>query len=195
MFEKRIISFQVGAGGNFLANFLSDDDVNVEADFRIDWPRQKNPLIASFAPVTLDELVVADFLRKVDEWTKQTKTQTLITHYRNISNFIKYKDSCWFRKIVPGKHILTYCKNVWYKKRELDIEALSRVAHGVHARFIRHLFDGRMFLRPDGVSQHEVRDDEADQDRDEHKDRHKSHKLAGQNEFLSISRAAFRRAP
>lgn len=112
--------FPAGTNGHFLGNFLLPTVNVVAPNFRIDWKQSATPLkfIGSKFKTEAHE---TDFLQSLDTWVSHNTHGTVISHYRNISKIIKYNNSeCWVRKIMPTVNIIGYCKNVFFKKHQLE---------------------------------------------------------------------------
>lgn len=118
-YNKKMILFPAGTSGNFLAQFLSTFNDTPDPNFRIDW-NQKSRAVDYIGPKGTNGSSEIDFLSTVDQWVQEENKHTMISHYRQISNLLKYSDRCWIKKIVPGNYVLNYCKNVFFKKQTLE---------------------------------------------------------------------------
>lgn len=152
-YNKKIILFPAGTSGNFLASFLTTTDVQLSPNFRIDW-NQANKAIDFIGPRKFDRYNESAYLESVNQWVQQEKGHTMISHYLGISNLLKYNDICWIRKIVSGKHILSHCKNVFYKKQELEFVSYQTT--------MPVLVDGMMMNIGDFYNQHKLDYDRPD---------------------------------
>jgi len=130
MFKRQLISFYPGGSGHFLAQFLSHDWTKHRSDsgatFRLDshviseLQSQSSQIYFVGGGRFTDHYNTAD-RDKVFEVLDHSNNQTIITHYLNISDFRKYTDDVWVRKIFPKTNIFGMIKNNQIKKHDLEL--------------------------------------------------------------------------
>ena len=114
-YQKKIILFPAGASGNFLAAFLTTGKNLVNAQYRIDLGQTVSSAI--FVDSDLDQIkdtVINDY------------HQTILSHYRNVSDLREFQSQYWLRKIYPCTNLFGWLKNVFYKKQQIEKVDVSR---------------------------------------------------------------------
>ena len=126
-FNKKIILFAAGTGGNFLANWLLvDNDLLPNPSFRIDKVQQTTDRIQFISghrgqvDSRLNDFDSEQCLRALVDWLYNSQAQIALSHYRQIYQLQPYVDQAWIRKIHPVTNIFGCLKNICYKKQHQD---------------------------------------------------------------------------
>jgi len=116
-YQKKIILFPAGASGNFLAAFLTAGNTLINPQYRIDLGQTVSSSI--FVDPDLDQIKDAVI---------NDNHQTILSHYRNVSDLREFQSRHWLRKIYPCTNLFGWLKNVFYKKQQIEKVDVSQAA-------------------------------------------------------------------
>ena len=121
-YNKKVILFQVGASGHFLAEFLTTEDVKVLPNQRID-SRQR--LSSVFVDETSAEYQFkggcsADCITAIKNAISNQDRRIILSHCDAVSEFKQFTDKVWIKKILPNTNFFGWIKNAVYKTHNID---------------------------------------------------------------------------
>jgi len=140
-YNKKVILFAAGASGNFLASLLTTGNTLVLPNSRIDLGQK----LSSAVFVTGDhsqDFKFNDFdsdicLKNIKDAIMHDQRQVVLSHYQQVSELREFESTNWIKKIVPGKNIFGWIKNIVYKKQYVEMIDLT------NTRF-RYQVDGNL---------------------------------------------------
>jgi hypothetical protein len=121
-YDKKVILFQVGASGHFLAEFLTTEDITVLPNQRID---HRQRLSSVFVDETSAEYQFnggcsADCITAIKNAIANDDRRIILSHCDTISEFRSFTDRVWIRKILPNTNFFGWIKNAVYKTHNVD---------------------------------------------------------------------------
>lgn len=125
MFKKQLILFYPGGSGQFLSQFLSHDWDKSEAKLRLDTGiinelQAQDRQVYMIAGKSYDRWNEED-RNKICEMLENGNNQIILSHHLNISDFRKYSNEVWTRKIFPKTNVFGMIKNNQLKKYDLEL--------------------------------------------------------------------------
>ena len=136
-YDKKVILFQVGASGHFLAEFLNTGDITVSPDQRIDG-RQR--LSSVFVDETSAEYQFkggcsADCITAIKNAISNQDRRIILSHCDTVSEFKKFTNKVWIKKIVPTTNFFGWIKNAVYKIHDIDQVMKKNIAQQINFYF------------------------------------------------------------
>lgn len=124
-YNKKVILFRTGSGGNFLASLLTTGTIFVLPNSRIDLGQT----VSSAVFITGEQSSDAKFndyasdvcLQNIKNAIMHDQRQVILSHYQQISELKEFKSTNWIKKVVPGTNIFGWIKNVVYKKQYVEL--------------------------------------------------------------------------
>ena len=122
IYNKKVILFQVGASGHFLAEFLNTGDIKVLPNQRIDY-RQR------LSSVFVDETSAdhqfkggcsVDCINSIKNAISNGDQRIILSHCDAVSEFRQFTDRVWIKKILPITNFIGWIKNAVYKTHNID---------------------------------------------------------------------------
>jgi hypothetical protein len=116
-YNKKVILFQVGASGHFLAEFLTSQDIKALPTQRIDCGQK---LSSVFVDETRPEYQFkggcsVDCINAVKTTISSQDNRIILSHCDAVSEFRQFSDQVWIRKILPITNFFGWIKNAVYK--------------------------------------------------------------------------------
>ena len=123
-YNKKIILFQAGSSGHFLASLLTTGNIFVLPNTRIDLGQT----ISSAVFITGDHSPDSKFndfesdlcLQNIKNAIVHDQRQVILSHYQHVSKLREFESTNWIKKIVPGTNIFGWIKNLVYKKQHVE---------------------------------------------------------------------------
>jgi hypothetical protein len=121
-YNKKVILFQVGASGHFLAEFLNTGDITVLPNQRID---RRQRLSSVFVDETSAEYQFkggcsADCINSIKSAISNQDQRIILSHCDAVSEFQPFTNLAWIKKIVPNTNFFGWIKNAVYKTQDID---------------------------------------------------------------------------
>jgi hypothetical protein len=121
-YNKKVILFQVGASGHFLAEFLTTEDITVLPTQRID---HRQRLSSVFVDETRPEYQFkggcsTDCVNAIKKAITGDDPRIILSHCDTISEFRQLTDRAWIKKILPDTNFFGWIKNAVYKTHDID---------------------------------------------------------------------------
>lgn len=144
-YNKKVILFQVGASGHFLAEFLNTGDIKVLPNRRID---HKQKLSSVFVDETRDEYKFrggcsADCITAIKNAIANDDQRIILSHCDSVSEFRPLTNRVWIRKILPNTNFFGWIKNAVYKTHDVDHVINQRMPQQIDFYFtnLKHWFE------------------------------------------------------
>ena len=121
-YDKKVILFQVGASGHFLAEFLNTGDITVLPNQRIDYKQR-------LSSVFIDETSAdhqfkggcsVDCIDAIKKAISIEDRRIILSHCDAVSEFKQFTNKVWIKKILPNTNFFGWIKNAVYKTHNID---------------------------------------------------------------------------
>ena len=121
-YDKKVILFQVGASGHFLAEFLNTGDITVLPNQRID---RRQRLSSVFVDETSADHQFrggcsVDCIDAIKKAIAIGDRQIILSHCDAVSEFKQFTNQVWIKKILPNTNFFGWIKNAVYKTHNVD---------------------------------------------------------------------------
>lgn len=144
-YNKKVILFQVGASGHFLAEFLTTEDITVLPNQRID---HRQRLSSVFVDETSAEHQFkggcsADCITAIKHAITNGDRRIILSHCDTVSEFRSFTDRVWIKKILPNTNFFGWIKNAVYKTHDVDQVMKKNIAQQIDFFFtnLKHWFE------------------------------------------------------
>ena len=144
-YNKKVILFQVGASGHFLAEFLNTGDITVLPNQRID---RRQRLSSVFVDETSAEYQFrggcsADCINSIKSAISNQDQRIILSHCDAVSEFQQFTNKAWIKKIVPTTNLFGWIKNAVYKIHDIDQVMKKNIAQQIDFYFtnMKHWYD------------------------------------------------------
>ena len=129
-YNKKVILFQAGSSGNFLATLLTTGTIFVLPNARIDLGQTLSSAVFISGEQSPD-IKFNDFdsdvcLKNIKNAIMHDQRQVILSHYQQISLLKEFESTNWIKKIVPGSNIFGWIKNIVYKKQYVEMVDLTK---------------------------------------------------------------------
>jgi len=123
-YNKKVILFQAGSSGNFLAAFLTVGNIFVLPNNRIDLGQKVSSAIFVSGESSHDKRFI-DFdsdicLANIKTAIVNSPQQVILSHYQKISKLREFESTNWIKKVAPTNNIFGWIKNIMYKKQYVE---------------------------------------------------------------------------
>ena len=143
--DKKVILFQVGASGHFLAEFLTIEDITVLPNRRID---HRQRLSSVFVDETSAEHQFkggcsTDCIEAIKKAITNGDRRIILSHCDTVSEFRSFTDRVWIKKILPNTNFFGWIKNAVYKTHDVDQVMKKNIAQQIDFFFtnLKHWYE------------------------------------------------------
>jgi hypothetical protein len=124
-YSKKVILFQAGSSGNFLAALLTTGNIFVLPNTRIDLGQRISSAVFISGEQSSDKRF-NDFdsdvcLKNIKTAIMHDQRQVILSHYQQVSELREFESTNWIKKIVPGTNIFGWIKNIVHKKQYVEL--------------------------------------------------------------------------
>lgn len=124
-YSKKVILFQAGSSGNFLAALLTNGNIFVLPNTRIDLGQRISSAVFISGEQSSDKRF-NDFdsdacLKNIKTAIMHDQRQVILSHYQQVSELREFESTNWIKKIVPGTNIFGWIKNIVHKKQYVEL--------------------------------------------------------------------------
>ena len=144
-YDKKVILFQVGASGHFLAEFLNTGDITVLPNQRIDYKQRLSSVFVdeTSADHQFKGGCSVDCIDAIKKAIAIRDRRIILSHCDAVSEFKQFTDKVWIKKILPNTNFFGWIKNAVYKTHNIDQVMKQNIAQQIDFCFtnLKHWYE------------------------------------------------------